>query len=79
MSGVRLPVAVRASARLDDAVTDRLKCDECGCVSRGRAEGWAAFIGEDRARVEPTSLGVFCPRCAGDFFDYRADEARHYT
>ncbi|HEY9457376.1 MAG TPA: hypothetical protein VIQ56_05690 [Gaiella sp.] len=48
-------------------------------MSRGRAEGWAAFIGEDPARVEPTSLGVFCPRCAGDFFDYRADEARHYT
>jgi hypothetical protein len=56
-----------------------MTCDECGCVSRGRAEGWAAFIGEDRTRVEPTSVGVFCPRCAGDFFDYRADDARHYT
>ena len=76
---MRLLLADRARDRLDEAVADRMTCDECGCVSRGRAEGWAAFIGEDRTRVEPTSIGVFCPRCAGDFFDYRADDARDYT
>ena len=60
-------------------MTDRLSCDECGCVSRGRAEGWAAFLGEDRTGVEPSCVGIFCPRCAGDFFDYRADDSRRYT
>ena len=45
-------------------MTDRLKCDECGCVSRGRAEGWAAFIGEDPARVEPTIAPLFRSRTA---------------
>jgi hypothetical protein len=60
-------------------VIDRLTCEECGCVSRGRADGWAAFLGEDRAGIEPSCVGIFCPRCAAEYFDYRADDAREYT
>lgn len=57
----------------------RLACEECGCVSRGEAEGWAAFLGEDREGVEPTSMGIFCPRCAALEFDYRLEEGSEYT
>jgi hypothetical protein len=60
-------------------MVDRLRCEECGCVSRGRAHGWAAFLGEDLAGIEPSCVGIFCPRCAGEFFDYRADESGEYT
>jgi hypothetical protein len=60
-------------------VAGRLECEECGCASRGRAEGWAAFLGEDPARIEPPCIGVFCPRCAGDVFEYRPSDGRDYT
>jgi hypothetical protein len=60
-------------------VTGRLECEECGCVSRGRADGWAAFLGEDPARIEPSSIGDFCPRCASEVFDYRPHDGRDYT
>jgi hypothetical protein len=60
-------------------VAGRLACEECGCESRGRAEGWAAFVGEDPARIEPSCIGVFCPRCAGEVFDYRPHDGRDYT
>jgi hypothetical protein len=62
-----------------------LKChhqtaaEECGCVSRGDADGWAAFLGEDIKRMEPSSLGIFCPRCAALEFDYRVEETADYT
>lgn len=57
----------------------RLICEECGCVSRREAEGWAAFLGEDRTGVEPSSVGLFCPRCAALQFDYRLEEGSEYT
>lgn len=57
----------------------RLVCEECGCVSRGDAEGWAAFLGEGRERVEPSSVGIFCPRCAALEFDFRLQEGSDYT
>lgn len=60
-------------------MTGRLECEECGCASRGRAERWTAFLGEDTARIEPSSVGVFCPRCAGEVFDHRTREGRDYT
>ena len=60
-------------------MTGRLECEECGCASRGRAERWTAFLGEDTARIEPSSVGVLCPRCAAEVFDYRTREGRDYT
>ena len=40
---------------------------------RGRAKGWAAFIGEDTDGLEPPCIGVFCPVCAADEFGYRRE------
>lgn len=74
-----MQLALGARAGLDIRVTGRLECEECGCVSRGRAEGWTAFLGEDPARIEPSCLGVFCPRCAGEVFEYRPREGKDYT
>jgi hypothetical protein len=48
-------------------------------VSRGRADGWAAFLGEDPVRIEPSSIGILCPRCAGEVFDYRSHDGKDYT
>lgn len=62
-----------------EVAAGRLECEECGCVSRGRAEGWTAFLGEDPARIEPSCVGVFCPRCAGEVFEYRQTDGRDYT
>lgn len=56
-----------------------LECDECGCASRGRAKGWAAFSGEDLERVEPTSIAILCPSCAAVEFEYRPEQAEDYT
>lgn len=57
----------------------RLTCDECGCISRDDADGWAAVLGEDVNGVEPSSVGIFCPRCAALEFDYRTETAANYT
>ena len=69
----------RSSERRKPIGSPRLVCAECGCVSRGEAEGWAAFLAEDTAGVEPSSLGIFCPRCAALEFDYHPEGAGEYT
>jgi hypothetical protein len=48
-------------------------------VSRGEAEGWTAFLGEETTGIEPLSVGVFCPRCAALQFDHRPKEGADYT
>jgi hypothetical protein len=60
-------------------MVERLVCEECGCVSRGEAEGWAAFLGEDIAGGESSPLRMFCPRCAALEFHYRLEEGSEYT
>ena len=57
----------------------RLVCEECGCVSRGDAEGWAAFLGADLPGRPPLPVGIFCPRCAALELDYRIDAGVEYT
>jgi hypothetical protein len=56
-----------------------LECEQCGCASRGRARGWAAFVAEDDEHGEPPCVGIFCPRCAAVEFDHRPEAADEYT
>jgi hypothetical protein len=58
---------------------DRLTCEACGCVSRGEADGWAAFLGDDTEGIEPLGVGIFCPRCAALQLDHRPEHGGDYT
>ena len=60
-------------------VKRRLTCEECGCISRGRAKGWTAFLGEEVREIEPLSVGIFCPRCAALECEHSIEEAGEFT
>jgi hypothetical protein len=56
-----------------------LECEQCGCASRGKAKGWAGFIGEDADGEESPYFAVFCPRCAAEEFGYRTETGQCYV
>jgi hypothetical protein len=40
-----------------------VKCEECGAVAEGNAEGWRAYRGDEPDEREPLVV-FFCPICA---------------
>ena len=56
-----------------------LICDECACASDEHGAGWAAFHGEDPDGIEPTSLAIMCPVCAGREFEWKPENAEGYV
>jgi hypothetical protein len=41
-----------------------LRCEECGCVSNGKAKSWVAYTAPDSDDESGVIVVVYCPVCA---------------
>lgn len=50
--------------------TNRLQCEECGCLCRENERGWGAHLTTDED--EPAEVVVYCPECGEREFGSRS-------